>query len=125
MKLTELESWSIARLGYLYYSREHFTEAEAIFAGLATLCPHDHYCWHVLGLIARRQKSHIQSVQYFQHALKLAPDAYASRVAMAETLFEAGQIREAREALATLQNHPQPAPEAVRRGQVLWARWSK
>lgn len=124
MNLTDIEGWSLARLGYLYYGHERFEEAESIFAGLATIRPQDFYPWHVLGLIARRKKNHTQAIQYFQHALKLSPENIETRIALAETLYEGGQLKPALEMLQPFKNYKRPVTETVRRAQILLARWS-
>ncbi len=124
MNLTDIEGWSLARLGYIYYGHERFDEAESIFAGLATLRPQDFYPWHVLGLIARRKKNHTQAVQYFQHALKVSPENIETRVAMAEALFENGQTSAAVELLMPYQKQKRNVTETVRRAQILLSRWT-
>ncbi len=124
MNLTDLEGWSLARLGYLYYGHERFEEAESIFAGLATLRPQDYYPWHVLGLIARRKKNHAQAVQYFQQALKISPDNVETRVTLAEALLESGQTAAAIELLMPYKKQKRNVTETVRRAQILLSRWT-
>ena len=124
MNLTDLESWSIARLGYLYYGHERFEEAESIFAGLATVRPQDYYPWHVLGLIAQRKKNHAQAVQYFQHALKISPENAETRVAMAEALLSSGQTNAAIELLMPYKKQKRQVTETIRRAQILLSRWT-
>lgn len=124
MNLTDLEGWSLARLGYLYYGHERFEEAESIFAGLATIRPQDFYPWHVLGLIARRKKNHTQAVQYFQQALKISPENAETRVALAESLLENGQTSAAIELLMPYKKQKRQVTETIRRAQILLSRWT-
>lgn len=112
-----LEAYALARLGWLYYSRERFEEAERLFAGLVTLFPTDAYGWYGLGLVARRRRDLQGAATRLQHALKLDAGMDEARLALAELLLEHNHAREARELLAAL------VAAGDRRAKVLLERW--
>jgi predicted Zn-dependent protease len=117
MNNTTLESYALARLAYLYYSRDCLTEAERLFAGLVTLYPDAAYGWYGLGLIARHRNEIPNALARLQHALKLDPHLTDARLALGELLLRNRQPREAREVLGPLAAAGHP------RATVLLARW--
>jgi cytochrome c-type biogenesis protein CcmH/NrfG len=104
--ITPLETWSIAQLGYLYFTRDRFDEAEKIFTGLVTLDPKHTYSWYILGLIALHKQDLKQAYSYLQHVLTLDPNHHDARLRLAEQLLRAGHRQDARDLLASLLDLP-------------------
>jgi len=120
--ISDLEAWTIAQVGYLYFERERFEASEKIFLGLVTLQPRHAYSWYLLGLISLRNNQTQDGFGYLQHVLKLDPAFHDARLTLAESLLLAGHTRDARALLEPLWNADDD--HACRRARVLLKRWS-
>lgn len=120
--ISDLETWTIARVGYLYFERERLDASETIFFGLVTLQPRHAYSWYILALISLRKKQTQQAFGYLQHVLKLDPAFHEARLTLAENLLLGGHTKDARTLLEPLWNADDD--HASRRARVLLKRWS-
>lgn len=129
MILNDTEIWSLSRLGFLLYRREHFDEAGAIFYGLLHLQPRLPYGWYVLGLIRRDQGDASEAAQALQHALSCDAEFWAARVVLAELYYQNGRPSEAQKILKPIlsarPSEDLAATAAIRRGRVLWGCWQR
>ena len=125
MQLDDTEYWSLARLGFLLYSRRRLEQAAAIFHGLLQLRQQDRYCWYALGLVRRDQGAFRGAVECLNHALACDKTFWQARVALAELLREQGYLQDATAVLEPVVQAPTADHAAVRRGQALWRSWRR
>lgn len=127
MILNNTEVWSVSRLGYVLYLREHLDEAAAIFRGLLHLQPRLPYGWYILGLIRRDQGHASEAAQALKHALSCDAEFWVARVVLAELFYTNGRPGEAREILKPVLGAPlsqdASTDAAIRRGRALWMCW--
>ncbi len=120
--LDDLELWSVAKLGFVLYSRERLEEAAAIFHGLLQLRPRWPYGWYALGLARRDQGDLRGAVESLNQAVSHDAQFWEARVALAELLYANGYKQDAATMLQPVLN-ADAAHAAVRRGQTLWRCW--
>lgn len=123
--LNDTEFWSLARLGFLLYSRERLQEAGAVFHGLIQLDPQASYCWYALGLVRRKQGDVRSAIESLNRAVGADQTFWEARVALAEVLRENGYAQDAMEVLKPVTKAPSTRSSAVRRGKTLWRCWSR
>ncbi|MFP4597412.1 MAG: tetratricopeptide repeat protein [Persicimonas sp.] len=125
MNFDDTEVWSLARLGFLFYSRGRLEEAGAIFHGLVQIRPVNAYSWYALGLVRREQGAFRGAVECLNEAISCDPKMWRARAALAELLYAHGYKQDAGAVLEPLLGPSAPADEpAVRRGRVLWRCWN-
>lgn len=122
--MTDTELWSLCKLGYQLYARGRYADARSIFEGLVALDDQLEYPWHALGLVARKCDDPARAEECLRRRLELAPDADASRVELAEVLYETGRVEEALSLLDHFHPPDGDSSPAARRGRVLRERWS-
>ncbi len=125
MNLDDTEVWSLARLGFLFYSRGRYEEAGAIFHGLVQVRPSNAYSWYALGLVRHEQGAFRGAVESLNQAVSCDPQMWRARAALAELLYQNGYKQDAGAVLEPMLQPSAPADDrAVRRGRVLWRCWN-
>jgi len=129
MILNDTEIWSLSKLGFVLYMREHHEEAAAIFRGLLHLQPRLPYSWYVLGLIRRDQGDAGEAAQALKHALSCDAEFWAARVVLAELFYQNGRPGEAQAILKPILgariSQDATRDAAIRRGRALWKCWQQ
>ncbi|TDP75273.1 tetratricopeptide repeat protein [Bradymonas sediminis] len=129
MILNDTEIWSLSKLGFVLYMREHHEEAAAIFRGLLHLQPRLPYSWYVLGLIRRDQGDAGEAAQALKHALSCDAEFWAARVVLAELFYQNGRPGEAltilKPILGARRTQDATRDAAIRRGRALWKCWQR
>ena len=92
---------TVGRLAMTLHAWEQFETAAAVYARARTLAPR--FDWFYLGgLVESRLAHHRQAAQLLEEALRRSPDVLPARLALADALFEAGEVDKARTVYAAL-----------------------
>ncbi len=102
-----------AALGAAYLTYELTEAAEGALANAVTLAPEDIDSAYYLGLLLQRQGRFDEAAERFRQALEVDPGDAPSRIRLAETLFEAGDLGAAREAFAEAAGHAETEAAAM------------
>lgn len=123
MNLTDTETWSLARVGFLYYLHRRLEDAAALFGGLTELRPDHAYGWYALGLVRREMGDFRGAVEALNQAVSVDGAMWPARLALAELLYDSGYVDDARAVLEPADAPNAPDVREVQRGRVLLERW--
>jgi tetratricopeptide (TPR) repeat protein len=91
----------VGRLAMLLHAREQFDTAAAVYARARTL--ERRFDWFYLGgLVETRRAHHAQAAQLLREAVRLRPDSVPGHLALADALFESGDLDGASQQYAPL-----------------------
>ena len=101
----------VGQLGMMLHAWEQYDAAAAVYARARALAPA--FEWFYLGgLIETRLARHKDAARLFEGALARSPDSLPARLALADALFESGDVEKARSAYAAIASVPAAEPHA-------------